>query len=266
MTDPTPPTLAQPKRGNLFHELVSPLYMTGLPLFMTPKTKQTLPSQELSPVMVIPGFGANDISMAPLRLYLRKYGFKTQGWGLGLNLGGKDQIDSLSQLSDRWDIDRDHSHQGEGEVPYLCDRVADRVKKSSEKLGRPLSLVGWSLGGYIAREVARDLPDHVDKIVTMGSPVIGGPKYTRTATIFEKRNFDLDWLEAETVKRHERPITQPITLIYSKRDGVVGWQAAQDRFSPNVTHHEIDCAHMAMGLNHQIMRLTRDALLEPVSP
>lgn len=262
MTDRTPDTLKQPERTNLIHEMISPVYMTGLPALLAPRQRLSNTAEDLNPVMVIPGFGANDISMAPLRFYLRKYGFKTHGWGLGLNLGGKGQLDSLDQLSDNWDIDRDHPHQGEGEVPYLCDRVAKRVRGQSEKLGRPMSLVGWSLGGYIAREVARDLPDHVDKIVTMGSPVIGGPKYTRTAALFEKRNFDLDWLETETLKRHERPIIQPITLIYSKRDGVVGWQAAQDKFSPNVTHYEVDCAHIAMGLNRKVMRLTRDALLK----
>ena len=94
--------------------------------------------------------------------------------------------------------------------------------------------------------------------------MIGGPKYTRTAALFEKRNFDLDWLELETVRRHEKPITQPITLIYSKRDGVVGWEAAQDTFSPNVIHHEVNCSHMALGLNKAVLKITRDALLLPV--
>ncbi len=256
-------SLAPPKRRNILHELASPLYMTALPGLILPKLAQHKNAKDLSPVIVIPGFGANDMSMLPLRYYLRKSGFETEGWGLGLNLGGKDQLQSLKQLSETWDIDRNREHNGEGEVPYLCDQMKKRVKKRSEELDRKVSLVGWSLGGYIAREVARDLPDHVDKIVTMGSPVIGGPKYTRTALLFEKRNFDLDWLEEETVRRHERPILQPITVIYSKRDGLVAWQAARDDFSPNAIHHEVSCSHLGLGLNRKVLQIMREALLKP---
>ena len=74
----------------------------------------------------------------------------------------------LSQLSDRWAVDRDHTHKGEGEVPYMCDLMTERVKARADDLGRPISLIGWSLGGYIAREVARDLPNDVGRIRNKG--------------------------------------------------------------------------------------------------
>lgn len=250
-------TLKPPQKRNLVNEMISPLYMTGLVKALLPSAKE---SRDNPPVTVIPGFGANDASMWPLRHFLNKHGFAAEGWGLGLNLGGRGQIETLHQLSENWDVDRNHPHNGEGEVPYLCDQMRERVEARSEKLGRSISLIGWSLGGYIAREVARDLPDHVDRVVTLGSPVVGGPKYTRTAALFEKRNFDLDWLEAETLRRFDKPIQQPITAIYSKTDGVVGWQAARDTYSPNVTHIEVKCSHMALGVNAKVMNHVLEAL------
>lgn len=242
--------LTPPSKISLLREGLSWVDMLSLPTVFLKSPKQNRTDQH--PVTVIPGLGAGDSSMIPLRVFLRRNGYAPEGWGLGLNLGGKGQITDLNQLSERWDIDRNHPHKGEGEVPYLCDRMTDRVKARADKLGRPISLVGWSLGGYVAREVARDLPNEVDKVITMGSPVLGGPKYTSAVQIYKKRNFDLDWLEAEVLNRFKTPITQPITAIYSKRDGIVGWTAARDNLSPDVTHIEVNCAHLAMGLNKEI--------------
>jgi len=253
MTD----SLKPPRKRNLLNEMISPFYMTGIAKSLLPAPHKNKGNH---PVTVIPGFGANDASMWPLRHVLNKHVYATKGWGLGLNLGGRGQIDSLHALSENWEVDRDHPHNGEGEVPYLVDRMRERVEARSKTLGRPISLVGWSLGGYIAREVARDLPTQVDQVITMGSPVVGGPKYTRTAKLFEKRNFDLDWLEAETIRRFDKPITQPITAIYSKSDGVVAWEAARDTYSENVTHIEVNCSHMALGVNAKVMTHVLDAL------
>lgn len=249
--------LKPPRKRNLLNEMMSPLYMTGIAKSLFPAGTK---SKDNHPVTVIPGFGANNASMWPLRHFLNKHGYDAEGWGLGLNLGGRGQIDSLHDLSENWEVDRAHPHNGEGEVPYLVDQMRERIEARSEKLGRPISLIGWSLGGYIAREVARDLPDHVDSVITMGSPVVGGPKYTRTAKLFEKRNFDLDWLEKETIRRFDKPITQPITAIYSKSDGVVAWQAARDPYSEHVTHIEVNCPHIALGVNAKVMSHVLTAL------
>lgn len=250
--------LLPPSKVSLLRESLSWVDMLTLPaaFLKSPKHKRT----DQHPVTVIPGLGAGDSSMMPLRAFLRRHGYAPEGWGLGVNLGGKGQISDLNQLSERWDIDRHHPHMGEGEVPFLCDRMTDRVKARADALGRRISLVGWSLGGYVAREVARDLPNEVDKVITMGSPVLGGPKYTSAVRLYKARNFDLDWLEAEVLNRFETPIIQPITAIYSKRDGVVGWTAARDELSPNVTHIEVNCAHMAMGLNKEIWEFVLAAL------
>jgi len=91
-------------------------------------------------------------------------------------------------------------------VPYLCDHLADRVRERHEAGGEPIALIGWSLGGYLARKAARDLPHIVDRVITFGSPVVGGPKCTAAARLFRRYGMDLDWIEAEIAKRERVPI------------------------------------------------------------
>jgi pimeloyl-ACP methyl ester carboxylesterase len=213
-------------------------------------------------VIVVPGFGADDYSTAPLRHYLTRRGFAAEGWGLGRNLAGTNLPHSLEDLSPLWELDaaRKADYRGEAGVPYLCDRLTDRVRERHADIGKPLALIGWSLGGYLAREAARDLPSAVDRVITMGSPIVGGPKYTAAARFFEKREMDLDWIEEEIQRREARPIRQPITAIYSKTDAVVHWHATVDRFSEDVRHVEVNAAHLGMGFNPTIWRHVLDAL------
>ena len=124
-------------------------------------------------------------------------------------------------------------------------------------------LIGWSLGGYICREAARDLPDIVDRVVTFGSPTKGGPKYTAAADFFRKRGMDLDWIEEEVAARESNPIQQPITAIYSRSDGIVDWRACIDHHSPNVRHVEVNAAHLGMGFNPAVWKQVKQALSSP---
>ncbi|MEM7612365.1 MAG: alpha/beta hydrolase [Pseudomonadota bacterium] len=212
-----------------------------------------LPAQR-TPIMVLPGFGSDDRYTLPLRHFLKRNGYRAEGWGLGMNLAGVNLEHSLDDLRDTWEVDARDAYNGEASVPYLCDRVVERVAARAESYGEPMTLIGWSLGGYLAREAARDLPTAVKQVITLGSPTVGGPKYTAAAGFFRKRQMDLDWIEREITKREARPIMQPITAIVSRSDGVVGWGAAQDHFSPNVRHVEIDASHLGMGFNPAIWR------------
>jgi len=205
-----------------------------------------------SPIIVAPGFGSDDRYTRPLRHYLKRLGFRAEGWGLGFNLAGVNLEHQLGDLSKGWDVAPREVYNGEGSVPFLCDRFTDQVRERFEHFGEPITLIGWSLGGYVAREVARDLPDAVCRVVTLGSPTIGGPKYTAAAPFFVTRNMDMDWIEAEVTKRESRPIRQPITAIVSRTDGIVSWAAAQDHYSPNVRHIEVNAAHLGMGFNPTI--------------
>ena len=223
------------------------------------------------PIITLPGFGSDERYMKPLEIHLSSLGYRTEGWGLGLNLAGINMPHALEELSDRWELElyegySPEEYAGEGGVPYLCDRAVDQIRKRSDELGTPVILICWSLGGYVAREVARDLPEEVAHVITLGAPVVGGPKYTSAANVFKKKGFNLDWIESESGKRDRTRIQQPLTIIYSKTDGVVDWRAALDKASPNATHLEVDVPHLGMGFNRHVWGLIEESLQRHSSP
>lgn len=184
-------------------------------------------------VLVFPGFGAGDYSTAPLRQYLSYLGHSASGWQLGTN---------------------------NGDVRNLLLALTQRVEAESRQLGEKVALVGWSLGGYLAREVARELPHAVSQVITMGSPVIGGPKYTLVARAFQDRGEDLDMIEQAVAYRERVPLRVPVTAIYSRLDGVVAWEACIDHKSDCVEHIEIRSSHIGLGFSPDVYRILADRL------
>ncbi|MEM6514429.1 MAG: alpha/beta hydrolase [Pseudomonadota bacterium] len=214
------------------------------------------------PVVVLPGFGADDRYTGAMRRFLRSHGHNARGWGMGKNLAGLNLPHGLDRLSDAWPVTEREHYNGEASVPYLCDRFSERVDELFEEYGEPLTLVGWSLGGYVAREAARDRPDKVRHVITLGCPIIGGPKYTATARYFRGRGMDLEWIEEVVAQRDERPIQSRVTTIYSKSDGVVAWPATIDRHSPRVNHIETNATHLGMVFNPRIWRHVHTAITD----
>jgi predicted esterase YcpF (UPF0227 family) len=187
-------------------------------------------------VILLPGFGASPSSMRLMEAYLRKCGHRMQDWGLGRNTG---------------------------EAKALRLKLAGVVKKAQAAHSEPVVLVGWSLGGFIAREYAREHPEDVLQVLTLGSPVIGGPRYTATAGRYRAQGHNLDQLEQNVKDRYQTPLTTPVTAIYSKRDGVVAWQACIDRWSPNVKHVEVRETHVGLGFAPRVMKIIADAIEGP---
>jgi pimeloyl-ACP methyl ester carboxylesterase len=183
-------------------------------------------------VLVLPGYGASDASTRVLREFLRLLGYRPHPWGLGRNTGA---------------------------VGRLLPRVIERLDHISESAG-PVFLVGWSLGGYLAREAARDRPKRVRRVVTLGSPVVGGPKYTAVASRYRRQGFDLDAIEAQVEARYAKPLRVPVTAIYSKADGVVDWRACIDRRSPDVRHVEVPSTHLGLGFSPEVYRIVAESL------
>jgi pimeloyl-ACP methyl ester carboxylesterase len=186
-----------------------------------------------APVLVLPGFGTSDASTALLRGYLRYLGYEVRGWGLGIN---------------------------DGNVRALVPRVIERASDFARGAGQRLRLVGWSLGGVLARETAREHPALVERIITLGTPVVGGPKYTAAAARYRQRGYDLDAIEAAVAARNRVPIRVPITAIYSRADGVVAWQACLDHHSPEVEHLEVRATHIGLGLSPEVYRIVAQRL------
>ena len=181
--------------------------------------------------ILLPGFGAGPRSMRVMEAFLRRRGHRARDWGLGLNTGDARQLRSK------------------------LERV---VEESIAAHGESVVLVGWSLGGYIAREYAREHPQGVRKVVTLGSPVIGGPRYTATAEWYRSKGHDLSEIERAIKDRYATPLRVPVTAIYSRRDGVVAWQACIDKWSPNVRHIEVSETHVGLGFAPRVLAIVAD--------
>jgi pimeloyl-ACP methyl ester carboxylesterase len=192
------------------------------------------PATAAQTVMVFPGLGANDTSTWPLRRWLRSRGHTAAGWGLGLNRGDPE--------------------------PRLPEAIA-QCEQLVREHGQSIHLVGWSLGGVFAREIARDRPDLAASATTFGTPVIGGPRFSRPGRFYPVA--ELDRIEAAIAQRKHRPITVPVIAMYSKRDGVVNWRACIDRDTPHAINIEIFSTHLAMGLDPDVWHTIESALRSP---
>jgi hypothetical protein len=185
------------------------------------------------PVLVLPGYGAGDGSTAILKTYLRLLGYRVSGWHLGRNLGS---------------------------VPDVVPKVLKRLLSMHRKTRQRVSIVGWSLGGFIARELARDRPELIQRVITLGTPVIGGPKYTVLAESFRRRGIDLDAMEAEIAVRNEILLQRPVTAIYSRRDAIVAWQACIDPNDCNTEHVEVFTTHLGFGFSPEVFKIIAQRL------
>lgn len=189
-------------------------------------------------VVDIPGWRAPELSGAPLRAYLRRLGYDARGWGFGTNTGDP-----------RRDVER------------LSSSLLDLVAAA----GSPASLVGWSLGGVIAREVARRHPDAVRRVITYGTPVAGGAAYTSIARAYGRGGKIEVGVDADAAKVARRldarsPISVPLTVLFSRRDGVVAWQACLDRATPGVEHIEVSSTHIGMGVDPDVWTVVAERL------
>lgn len=195
------------------------------------------------PVLILPPHGTGDTSTMILKGYLRLLGYRARGWGLGRN---------------------------RGQVAELLPRVLKRLASFSRRSQQKVSLIGWSFGGYLAREVARERPDLVRQVITLGTPVVGGPKYTILAKIYRKRGMDIEAIAAEVEWRNgEALLETPVTAIYSRADAVVAWQACIDRETPNVEHVEVKTTHLGFGFSPDVYKIIAQNLArtpyEPLS-
>jgi pimeloyl-ACP methyl ester carboxylesterase len=218
--------ITPPGRLAALQELRLPLdVLRWAPAWLTTRSRRTTHPRT---VILLPGFGTGPRSMLVMESFLRRAGHRVRDWGLGRNTG---------------------------EVKWQRAELVRVVEAAIAAHREPVVLVGWSLGGYIAREYARVHPQHVRKVITLGTPVIGGPRYTATARWYQSQGFDLDELEQAVADRYATPLTVPVTAIYSKRDGIVAWQACLDRWSPNVRHIEVSETHVGLGFAPTVLNL-----------
>ena len=192
-----------------------------------------LPKGDGHSVVVFPGFGSSDRATRPLRSLLTELGYDTHGWGLGSNI-----------LFD---------HELESEMIALVDEVY----RSS---GRKVSLVGWSLGGIYAREVAKACKDKVRCVVTLGSPISGNTEHTHAHVLYQALNGKPSKIDVSRYMSLNSAPDVPTTSIYSKSDGIVAWEGSVQQTGEFTENIEVPASHLGIGVNPLAMYLVADRL------
>lgn len=195
-----------------------------------------LPKGDGHTVIVFPGLSAGDLSTKPLRSFVRDLGYDVQGWHQGLNFGPRKGV---------------------------VNAAHEQVQKAYAASGRKVSLVGWSLGGIYARELAKLEPEMVRSVITLGTPFAGSPKSTNAWRLYELLSGGNAHAH-EHGPLHEAPPV-PCTSIYSRSDGVVAWpcsiQAASSS-NPQTENIEVVASHFGIGLNPTAWYAVADRLAQ----
>jgi pimeloyl-ACP methyl ester carboxylesterase len=227
-SDPSAP----PSRHLLLLELRA-IWELGAFFSMAPLLRMA-PRGDGHPVLVLPGLAASDISTRPLRAFLKDRGYAAHGWKLGPNHGPR---------------------------PGAEARMQQRLAELFERHGRKVSLIGWSLGGVFAREMARRAPAQVRGVITLGSPFASEPKASNAWRLYESLSGrDVgDWPERE---RMRTPPPVPSSAIYSRSDGIVAWQGCLEREGAQSENIEVEGSHCGLGHNPAVLYAIADRLAQ----
>lgn len=206
--------------------------------YMTRPVLAHLPKGDGHAVQVLPGFMASNTSTAPMRRLLKDLGYDAHGWDSGRNV----RVDNA-----------------------LIQRLEAQLDRLNDASGRKVSLIGWSLGGVIARELAKLHPDKVRLVVSLGSPISDDRGHTNAARLFEMLNGK----EPEPMRGGrfqglgEAPPV-PTTSILTKTDGVVHWRGSvqQPTGDAPTENIEVYASHIGLGVNPSVMVAIADRLAQ----
>jgi pimeloyl-ACP methyl ester carboxylesterase len=188
------------------------------------------------PVLVLPGFLTSDSSTGILRNFLRDINYTPHGWGLGRNIGGRQFIDPLFDLVTK--LFREHNEQ--------------------------VSLIGWSLGGVYARQIAKAFPEGVRQVITLGSPFGGIHEPNNAIWIYNRISEEggIEEVEPELIEDLSNPPPVPTTAIYTKGDGIVSWKVCVEKeensFIQNIQVHG---SHCGLGVSVPVLHIIADRLI-----
>ncbi|REJ76475.1 MAG: alpha/beta hydrolase [Acidobacteria bacterium] len=195
-----------------------------------------LPRGDGHPVLVLPGFTTGDVVTTPLRRFLRHRGYEAKAWRQGVNVGMRHGLEI---------------------------RMLRRLRELAWLHDQPVSIIGWSLGGIYAREIARTQPAMVRQVITLGSPFAGSPKANHVWKLYENLAGEQIANEAKRLQGLERPLPVPSTAIYSRTDGVVRWQCCVQREGPRSENVEVYGSHCGLGHNPSVLAIVADRLAQP---
>ena len=187
------------------------------------------------PVLVLPGLAQSDFSTRLLRCFLKGRGHAAHGWGLGTNSGNTGLVD---------------------------DHLLARLKTLHEKHGRKVSVVGWSMGGLLARNLACAAPDSVRQVITLGSPFTGNPKASNAWRLYEAMSGQ-QASDPNIAERFQGALRVPTTSIFSRRDGIVAWQWCLNKVGQHAENIEVVSSHFGMGHHPAVLYAIADRLAQP---
>jgi pimeloyl-ACP methyl ester carboxylesterase len=189
------------------------------------------------PVLVLPGLVASDVSTRPLRSFLSNRGYAVSGWRQGRNLGLRDGVQAS---------------------------MVKLVKELNDKHGRKVSLVGWSLGGLYARQLAKMMPDRVRSVITLGSPFAGDPKSTNAWRIYEIASGQrADQADERFGGSLAQTPPVPTTAIFSRTDGICAWQGCMEKTTAQSESIEVESSHCGMGHHPAVVYAVAERLAQP---
>lgn len=191
------------------------------------------------PVVVFPGLGGAPFTTSHLRSYLRDCGYTAHCWGRGVNTGPEGIFDD-----------------------WLCG-LQDDLSRWNDQSGRKVSLLGWSLGGIYARELAKRCPDRVRQVITLGTPFGSMRGATHAEVVYRLLNGDVSQLTPEMARRLRECPPVPTTSIYSKTDGVVCWRGCIERKSGLSESVEVGASHLGMVTHPEVLRIIANRLAQP---
>jgi pimeloyl-ACP methyl ester carboxylesterase len=187
-------------------------------------------------VVTIPPFGAGDAFTTVLRAYLGRMGYHVHKWG-------------------RREILAFHR---------LRNVAVRRLREVADEAGGPVSLIGHSLGGIYAREVARAAPEHVRRVITVGSPFAGDLRSNVVWPMYESvTGTRIKSIPREIMVRLNEPLPMPSTAIFSRTDGVVSWRACLDNEAEDNENVEVPGSHVGLLHNPAVLYVIADRLAQP---
>lgn len=189
------------------------------------------------PVLVFPGLGTDSKAIAPLLKTCESLGHTSYDWGLGYNTGPQGDVDTwLRSLA---------AH---------CDAVFMLHRQ-------PATLIGWSLGGIYARELAKLRPDQVRQVITIGTPFNSDADYSNVGWLYRYLSKNATVLDTDLSQRLQVPPAVPTTSIFSRSDGVVAWQSCLHSCErADVQDIEVRGSHIGLGWNTEVLRIVADRL------
>lgn len=206
----------------------------GIALASYPFMKSA-PRGDGHPVLVFPGLAAGDVTTVVIRRFLRDLGYDAYAWEQGLNFGPR---------------------------PGVLEACIEKIRQLRQEHGRTVSLVGWSLGGVYARELAKMMPDDVRLVISLGSPFTGSPKATNAWRVYQLVSGEKEVDHERFAALKETPCV-PTTSIYSRTDGVVAWQCSVEQETDLSENIEVHASHVGMGMNPTALYAIADRLSQP---